>query len=1230
MFFFAYSAKAQFTDPGLPFIQNYTTEEYPGHAQNWAIVQSDDGKMYFGNTEGIMEFDGHNWRLIELPSEAGVLSLAKSIDGHIYAGAFGDIGYLEPDSNNLLNFISLKDKIPEKHRQFEAVWETLVTSTNKILFRTTQAIYIYDALSGRIDIATPNTQFLRFFNKNENIYVRERDQGLKKLINKKPTLVPDGEMFADESVYGIEEYDEDALLIFTRTRILLFFPFGKIKNERKIHFEQFKTEIDPYIAEHRVYKTLRLKNGKYAIGTSTGGLIIIDKNGKLYNKISEREGLQNNTVRNVFQDSYNNLWVATNNGLSYIILNSAINIFNKSNGLSGIVFNTAIKDDLIYAATSTGLYVKDGYKDFQKVENTTGEVFMLQKIDDELYAANSYSMYQIKGFSATEVLNNYTWSLHYIKEINGTKYYIAGSVDGLYIYSKDGIKWNIHKKIEGFDIYSRYLEIDNNGDIWVAHTNKGVYKITLNESFEAEQVRHYTDKDGLPSLLNNRVFSFFKENKKHIVYGTDKGLYRHNFKNDNFEIDPFFAKQLGNEKEISRFEQNIDGNISFRQGERLGILIKEPSNNFSLTMTPFLKLEGIEIEHINAIGKNFVIFGAEEGMYVYNAKSDFSPIQLFRTYIPKISCQDTIIRNPSHKENSDILEIPYGKKRFLFAFSAGYYEEHNKTQFKYILEGYDDDWSDWTNETKKEYTNLKEGNYTFKVVSKNIHETEGEIAQFEFIITPPWHRTTIAYIIYIVLTIALIWLIIVANTARLKRAKEKLENEVQQRTSDLQKANVMLEEHHAELQQQQEEIMSQKEILEKQNEAIIKKNEELEKRRIEIKAKNEELEKLSIVASKTDNSVIITDKNGDFEWANVGFSKLYEQSLRDFKRKFGNNIFTTSSNPERKNIKERVLAHKKSAVYESTVYKSNGEEIWLQTTLTPILDKNGEITKLIAIDTNINKQKTAEREIKKQNRKLERQNLTITESINYAKTMQQHMLPSQARMNEVFSSFIINKPKNIVSGDFYWFSCNAEKDEYLVALVDCTGHGVPGGFMTIMGIDLLNSIVNIQGIKEPSEIISKLDKGIITSLKQDSSDNLDGMDMILCKIKKENSKYNISFVGANRPLIYYSWNEQEIKHIKGWNKTLGGVYLFSEDFNYESKEIQLEKEDLIYLISDGFTDQLNEVQVKYGTKKLHAILNKIAPLSLEEQKSILEQELEIHQQSASQYDDITIWGIRLK
>jgi len=451
---------------------------------------------------------------------------------------------------------------------------------------------------------------------------------------------------------------------------------------------------------------------------------------------------------------------------------------------------------------------------------------------------------------------------------------------------------------------------------------------------------------------------------------------------------------------------------------------------------------------------------------------------------------------------------------------------------------------------------------------------------------------------------------------------EDLEQKVRLRTS--------------EIEQQKEEIKVQAENLEIINKELETKNCEVSNQKEEIQAQAEmlvktniELEKLSIVASKSDNAVIITDKNGDFEWANEGFIRLFQQTLKEFSENYGNNIFSISTNPDIEEIKKHVLNEKKSKIYESMIQKKGGENKWVQTTITPILDENEEISKLIIIDSDIDKLKEAEDKIRKQNQELEKRNELIKDSLNYAKTIQDLTLPIKTNLDKVFESFVIFKPKDIVSGDFYWWSKLMNENEVFLAVVDCTGHGVPGAFMSMLGNDFLNDIVKQRNIKEPAAIVNELDKGIIRTLKQDVSDNMDGLDLILCRIVFEGDKRIITFVGASRPFLYYDNNEKTLNRIKGWCKTVGGIFPMHKDYKYNEEKIELKKGDILYLTSDGYKDQLNKDNKKYGTIKFNRLLNNIASLDFAQQQEILEKEITDHMKGIEQYDDITIWGIRL-
>jgi serine phosphatase RsbU (regulator of sigma subunit) len=272
-------------------------------------------------------------------------------------------------------------------------------------------------------------------------------------------------------------------------------------------------------------------------------------------------------------------------------------------------------------------------------------------------------------------------------------------------------------------------------------------------------------------------------------------------------------------------------------------------------------------------------------------------------------------------------------------------------------------------------------------------------------------------------------------------------------------------------------------------------------------------------------------------------------------------------------------------------------------------------------------------EISQQNSEINRQNSQITAGIRYAKNIQVAALPLMKEINKNFPAFVLYKPKDIVSGDFYWYAqkLNTKTNviEYFAAVVDCTGHGVPGAFMSLIGMRMLNEILFQKNIDSPAQILTILNTELQGALKQSENSNDDGMDVAIVKIEKKKDNFMVTFCGANRPLIYFNNENNELIYQKGNLATIGGMEgkKFSEEFT--DVKVLLNKKDMLYLTSDGYVDQNNSERKKFGTKKLQDTFQSIARNSVEMQLKVLEEELANHQLDNEQRDDITIMGISL-
>ena len=265
-------------------------------------------------------------------------------------------------------------------------------------------------------------------------------------------------------------------------------------------------------------------------------------------------------------------------------------------------------------------------------------------------------------------------------------------------------------------------------------------------------------------------------------------------------------------------------------------------------------------------------------------------------------------------------------------------------------------------------------------------------------------------------------------------------------------------------------------------------------------------------------------------------------------------------------------------------------------------------------------------EIQEQNKIIADKNKDITDSINYAKRIQEAILPhhSMGWLNHE-NSFVYFRPRDIVSGDFYWF--NEKDNKLIVVAADCTGHGVPGAFMSMIGTTLLNKVVNDKGETQPSEILKLMDLNILDALKQkgDSSSNRDGMDMAICTIDREKQK--LIYSGASRPL--YLVRNSELIEFKSSIFSIGG-YLEGKTKIFDEEQIDYIENDMIYLFSDGYADQFGgEKGKKFMSKNMRQLFAEIASLSLEEQKEKVNSTLQNWMNKNKQVDDILVIGIRL-
>ncbi|MFD2248060.1 two-component regulator propeller domain-containing protein [Pontibacter ruber] len=810
---FSLSVIAQVKNEGIPYIRNYTLKEYQGSPQNWAVVQDHRGVMYFGNNYGILEFDGNYWRRLGLPNRSIVRSLAISKSGRVYVGGQDEFGYLQPDSQGVTTFVSLKAAVKDDQNHFADVWN-IYTNDEEVFFCTVSGIYHYT--QGKVKVYRAPLEPSGFpFYVQGRLFVPVPDKGLYELKNEKLVLIPGSDKIAAYTIASMLPYPGGKVLIFTEEN-------GVFIYDEYSGFNPSDWAIEDFLKKNKVNTATALTEG-YAIGTILNGLLLIDTDGTPRQHLNRERGLQNSTIRSIYQDHRGNLWLALNNGIDYVESNSPFTLFDTRMGLPGTAYTSLLDNNTLYLGTSDGLFYKALSEQenpinpitLQSIANSEGQVYNLQKVKGKLLLSHHNGPFEIIDNRAVKLSDHRgAWMFMQLKK--HPDYIICGTYHGLLLYKMVNGKLEFQRKLEGFGESSRVMEEDSEGNIWVAHGYIGLFKLRLSDNLEkVEKVSFYNQKDGFPSDIGINVF---KINGKLLFTGLN-GVYTYNKSKDRFEVYEELNKHFDRTKQVRKLVEDKEGNIWFSAGDEMGFIRKLSNGSYEVVKNVFNKLEGKLVggfEHLAYYNNQNVLIGIDEGFVHYRPTflQKHSLNEKFNTLIRQVQVAaqgtDSLVYGGTYtnKDGYHFVSLPYTLNSLKFTYGAIVYDGIEDVQYQYYLEGFDKGWSPWTNTLQKEYTSLREGTYTFHVRAKNIYNQESEEASYTFKILPPWYRSAWAYTFYVLLGVLGVLLLRRILRIRIRKAEERLQQEQE-------KALKLKEAQHKE-----EVLKAEKEIIRLNNEKL--------------------------------------------------------------------------------------------------------------------------------------------------------------------------------------------------------------------------------------------------------------------------------------------------------------------------------------------------------------------------------------------------------------------------
>ena len=847
----------------LPPIVKYSPEAYNAGNQNWMISQDKNHILFFANNEGLLECNGTNWNLYKSPNETIIRSV-KVVDDLIYTGCYMEFGYWKRMENGRLNYFSLSNKIKNKIYVDEQFWNIL-NFDKWIIFQSLSRIYIYDTENKSFKIITSRDGILKSFKTENSIYFQIGNKGLYEIENGKSKLVSDNTIFKNNKIVNIFS-NENGLFIQTQ-----FNEFYTLENNAvtKLNF------VDDEIKQTVSYSSCKLENGNYAIGTVSNGIFIISGAGKTLYNINQVNGLSNNTALSLFEDFDKNLWIALDNGINCINLQSPVKSYSDRTGKLGTVYTSILFKNKLYIGTNQGLFFKEfnSSNPFQFVKGIKGQVWSLFEYDGTLFCGHDLGTFIIENDVAKNIYNKFgTWCFRTTKNKN---LLLQGNYYGISVLEKKNNIWSFKNKITGFDYSSKFFELNAYNEIFVSHEYNGVFKMKVDNNF--------TKVNNLVSLNINKGKNagLIKYNNQ-IYYAYNEGIFKLNNEKNSvvkdsllsnvFEKDEYTSGKMIVDKsnKIWLFSKNY---IHYFTLNKLNYKLKENTIPIPSSLTNSM----LGYENITLLNNYEYLIGTTDGYYIIDINN--LSFKNYNVFISNISA------NKLNKDSKSLSilnegELKHDENNITFSFSVTEFDKYINADYQYKLEGFQDAWSKWNSTPTINFKNLSPGNYKFIVRSKIANSNLENSASYSFTISKPWYLTNLAIILYVII---LFYLITLFNK-KYKRYYQK------QREKLIEENNLLLEikelENDQELMRLRNEQLSldvnaKNKELAVSNMSLIKKDELLAL--IKEDLKKTEIDDNKNISIKSVISNITKNINSEDSWNT--FRDAFETADKDFFKK---------------------------------------------------------------------------------------------------------------------------------------------------------------------------------------------------------------------------------------------------------------------------------------------------------------------------------------------------------
>jgi len=744
---------------GIPPIINYDSKDYNGSNKVYQIIQDTNQIIFASTTNNIIVFDGNHWQSIPVNGNP----CFDLHNGEIYVGAYNDFGKIQFIENKGYAFVSLNN--PENNLgQVNSIY----SFQNKVYVATSRDVFVYS--NKELELVESYDEPVSLYCSGKNLYLLITNAGLFKLKNNQFVEANGGRFFTQKEIVNILDFEKVEYIVTRNSGVYYY-------DENLFYV---LPESKDLLLQNNICCAAKAEN-KIVIGTHKKGIFLLDDKGHLRESHPFESGLYSSEINHIFIDKNSDFWLSTNYGMSLMEQSASVVYFNEYNGLTGAINDILEFEGLLYIATSQGLYTYiESLKElsvFSEIELYTYNLF---EFKNELYCSTEKGVFKKKG-NTWNLFYDAVWLLARESKTNDGVLLVANQ-NGFFIYK------TFNKQLYRlFSLSSITKDInsiaEDENSIWVGTNYNGVYKIEYKNTFDSiVDIQQYRN-------LNEQYLQWVKvesiNNKTNFL--TKNGVFYYDYKGNEFKANSTFKNNLSDVFEYIDPVIAFNNKIWFASYQNDNVLCKIGYQQYD-SAGDFIETQFLRILKNNSVLELYPtsnkLWVATEKDILFFQNTDYRKTQETKTFFTQIAFDNDSLLNLNPSVQS-IIDVPKGIRNINLTATSTNYANAQDVRYQYKIDGYDNDWTAWSDQNYVHYANLPRGKFQVFVRSKDLNNNISNVSSIHFVIQPPFYKSFFAYILYFLIVLSGFILIIKWRAYNFAIERFKLEETINKRTKEL-------------------------------------------------------------------------------------------------------------------------------------------------------------------------------------------------------------------------------------------------------------------------------------------------------------------------------------------------------------------------------------------------------------------------------------------------------------